>query len=124
MVCTETLYREHGRVNAQQLPVKTGPKYGMRAFTDQEEERIYLFVKVQGNSPEAAAVACRVSKVTIDNVCARVRSRLGDAPGSGKHEGRATADDHGDAHGFTRSTTSRDAATTTSSPEKATTTDS
>lgn len=58
------------------LPVKKGPKVGARSFTDEEEELIYRFVQIPGNTRELAAVHCRITKAGVDKIIARVIKRM------------------------------------------------
>lgn len=65
-------------VTTADLPVKTGPKYGIRAFTDEEEDLIYRFVQGPPKEKvETAAVHCRVSVATIWSVIKRAKERAG-----------------------------------------------
>lgn len=70
------LQARHGEVKASGLPVRDASKPTVRAFTEEGEERIYLFVHVQRESPELAAVQCRTTKATIYAAINRVKSRL------------------------------------------------
>lgn len=85
------LVAKHGRVTPKDLPKKSGPKWGTRVFSDEEEEQILIFVLAEENAPELAAVHCGVSKTSIDNIIARVKKRLGlqtnEAPTSGTGTG-------------------------------------
>lgn len=84
------LLQKHGEVTVASLPVKIATKWGKRGFTDEEEERIFLFVKCQGNPPELAAVHCRTTSTTVYSICARVARRL-EKLGEGSEQHRRPA---------------------------------
>lgn len=63
-------------VTTSMLPVKKGPKYGRRSFTDEEEDLICRFVEgPPKESVEVAAANCRTTVTTIRAAMARSRAR-------------------------------------------------
>lgn len=95
----QDLFSKHGQVRSSDLPKRTGPKFGARVFDDEGEEKILLFVRLEKNAPELAAVLCGTSKTTIDNVISRVERRLGiEAPQSSRTgAGHSASTPHGAA---------------------------
>lgn len=56
------------------LPVKTGPKHGARAFSDEEEAAILHHARMGANRLELA-VACRCSDELIRQIIIRAAAR-------------------------------------------------
>jgi hypothetical protein len=100
---------------------------GRKALFDGDRLKdLIRFLEQPGATNAKAASFFGCSESTVEKALARARRMVVEsAPRPDTTEGRATPDDQGDAQSlprFTNSPTSRDAATTTLSPEKATTT--
>lgn len=94
VVTINALQEKHGQVRPEHLPVRQGPKFGARVFSEDAEEKIFLFVKEQGHTPEYAAVTCRTTKTTIYAAINRVLARYPDL----KKETPASTKGHGADH--------------------------